>query len=85
MGWSPPPKNGINVPKWSWIDNHLNEGETIPLTSVGCCRRAKKAQRPLKVADSTRYHNQPMEWDLKLDLKPGENSVTIDQGNAGGH
>jgi hypothetical protein len=29
-----------------------------------------------------RYNNQPILWDLKLDLKAGANSVTLDQRNA---
>jgi hypothetical protein len=29
-----------------------------------------------------RYNNQPILWDLKLELKAGANSVTIDQRNA---
>jgi hypothetical protein len=29
-----------------------------------------------------RYNNQPCVWDLKVDLKPGANSLTLDQGNA---
>jgi hypothetical protein len=29
-----------------------------------------------------RYNNQPCIWDLKVDLKPGANSVTLDQQNA---
>jgi hypothetical protein len=34
---------------------------------------------------TTRYHSQPMEWNLKLDLEPGSNSITIYQRNASGH
>ena len=29
-----------------------------------------------------RYNNQPCIWDLKVDLKPGVNSITLDQQNA---
>jgi hypothetical protein len=29
-----------------------------------------------------RYNNQPCIWDLKVDLKPGANSITLDQQNA---
>jgi hypothetical protein len=29
-----------------------------------------------------RYNNQPCIWDLKVDLKPGANSITLDQRNA---
>jgi hypothetical protein len=29
-----------------------------------------------------RYNNQPIFWDLKLELKAGANSVTLDQHNA---
>jgi hypothetical protein len=31
---------------------------------------------------ATRYNNQPILWDLKLELKAGANSVTLDQRNA---
>jgi hypothetical protein len=32
---------------------------------------------------SARYNNQPIYWDLKVELKPGANSVVLDQHNAG--
>jgi hypothetical protein len=31
---------------------------------------------------STRYNNQPISWDMKVELKAGANSVTLDQRNA---
>jgi len=31
---------------------------------------------------SGRYNNQPLFWELKLDLKTGANTVTLDQHNA---
>jgi hypothetical protein len=31
---------------------------------------------------SGRYNNQPLFWELKLDLKAGANTVTLDQRNA---
>ena len=31
---------------------------------------------------ATRYNNQPISWDMKLELKAGANSVTLDQRNA---
>lgn len=31
---------------------------------------------------STRYNNQPLVWDMPVHLKPGENSLTLDQANA---
>jgi hypothetical protein len=30
----------------------------------------------------TPYNQQPLVWDLRVDLKPGTNSVTLNQGNA---
>jgi hypothetical protein len=32
---------------------------------------------------SARYKNHPIYWDLKVELKPGANSVVLDQHNAG--
>lgn len=34
------------------------------------------------LAISTRYNNQPIVWDMKVDLKAGMNSVTLDPRNA---
>jgi hypothetical protein len=34
------------------------------------------------LAISTRYNNQPIVWDMKVDLKAGANSVTLDPRNA---
>jgi hypothetical protein len=31
---------------------------------------------------STRYNNQPFFWDLRVDLRPGANAVTLDQRNS---
>lgn len=31
---------------------------------------------------STRYNNQPMVWDMPVQLKSGENALTLDQTNA---
>jgi hypothetical protein len=31
---------------------------------------------------STRYNNQPLVWDQAVQLKAGQNSVTLDQRNA---
>jgi len=31
---------------------------------------------------SARYNNQPMVWDFPVQLKAGENSLTLDQANA---
>jgi hypothetical protein len=31
---------------------------------------------------STRHNYQPILWDLRVELKPGANSITLDQGNA---
>ncbi len=32
---------------------------------------------------AARYNGQPLYWDLKVELKPGANSVVLDQHNAG--
>ncbi|MEW5977637.1 MAG: tetratricopeptide repeat protein [Acidobacteriota bacterium] len=34
------------------------------------------------VFGSTQYNNQPFLWDLRVDLKPGTNTVTLDQRNS---
>jgi hypothetical protein len=34
------------------------------------------------VSGSTRSHDGVLVWDIKVDLKPGDNSVVLDQSNA---
>jgi hypothetical protein len=37
---------------------------------------------PYYLMISTRYNNQPLAWSQAVQLKPGPNSITLDQGNA---